>query len=315
MHYFGEIISLLVAFFWTITALCFEYASKKSGALPLNIIRLGMAFVMLGITLWIATGSPLPLSASRETWTWLAISGLIGFVFGDYCLFHAYVQIGSRFTQLMMTLAPPAAAIGGALILGEELHSNAVMGMIVTLTGIILSIVGRGEGESSGRLRLKIPFKGLLLAIGAGIGQGIGLVFSKLGMDYFTLDLNQPDAAHIANWMVPFAASQIRIITGIVGFFLILLFTKQLHLLKPALKQGKAMGMASIGTLFGPFLGVSFSLMAVQYTQTGIASTLMALTPIIIIWPSYLLFKQKISATEIIGSAISILGVSLFFLS
>lgn len=38
--YTGEIISLGVAASWTITALCFEYAGKRIGALPLNIIRL-----------------------------------------------------------------------------------------------------------------------------------------------------------------------------------------------------------------------------------------------------------------------------------
>lgn len=313
MQFTGEIISLVVALLWTFTALAFEFASKRMGALPLNLIRLLMAFVMLGITLWITTGAPVPLQAGPQTWLWLAVSGLIGFVFGDFCLFYAYVQIGSRFTQLMMTLAPPAAAVFGAIILGEKLNQHAILGMVVTLTGIILSIVGRNETEKGG-FHLKLPLKGLLLAMGAGIGQGVGLVFSKLGMDYFTLDLQgDPDAGNMIR-MLPFAASQIRIITGIVGFTLILLFTRRIQLLLPAARQRKAMGMAVIGTLFGPFLGVSLSLMAVQYTETGIASTLMALTPIIILLPAYLFFKQKITWIEILGAVISVIGVSLFFL-
>ena len=69
-----------------------------------------------------------------------------------------------------------------------------------------------------------------------------------------------------------------------------------------------------IAVFTGPFLGVSFSLMAVQYTAAGIASTIMAMTPIIILIPSYYLFKQPITLKSIIGAIVSCIGVSLFFL-
>lgn len=117
-----------------------------------------------------------------------------------------------------------------------------------------------------------------------GCGPGVGLVFSKLGMEYYGRNAaNQSvDVVH----MIPFAASQIRIITGIVGFVLILGVSRRLGLLLPAVKDGRAMKALFWGTVFGPFLGVSFSLMAVQYTESGIASTLMALTPVIILLPA-----------------------------
>jgi drug/metabolite transporter (DMT)-like permease len=75
------------------------------------------------------------------------------------------------------------------------------------------------------------------------------------------------------------------------------------------------MTVATATTIFGPFVGVGFSLMAVQYTSAGIASTLMALTPIIIILPSYLLFREPITWKSILGALISVFGVSLFFLA
>lgn len=239
------------------------------------------------------------------------MSGLVGFVFGDFCLFYSYVLIGSRFGQLLMTLAPPTAAICGALILHESLHLLAIVGMVVTLCGIAISVISRGE-KSGERMHIKLPLKGLWMGIGGGVGQGVGLVFSKLGMEYYGRNAaNQSvDVVH----MIPFAASQIRIITGIVGFVLILGVSRRLGLLLPAVKDGRAMKALFWGTVFGPFLGVSFSLMAVQYTESGIASTLMALTPVIILLPAAFWLKQKITWAEVIGAIVSVGGVSLFFL-
>ena len=54
--------------------------------------------------------------------------------------------------------------------------------------------------------------------------------------------------------------------------------------------------------------------MAVRYANAGIASTLMALTPVIIIFPEVLIEKKRIRFKEIVGLAVTIAGVALFFL-
>jgi drug/metabolite transporter (DMT)-like permease len=92
-----------------------------------------------------------------------------------------------------------------------------------------------------------------------------------------------------------------------------MLLTRRGKALVQSLSDRKAMASATVGSIFGPFVGVSLSLMAVQYTEAGIASTLMALTPIIILAPAYFFFRQKITLREIAGAVISVLGVSLFF--
>lgn len=308
--YTGELISLGVAVSWTITALFFEYAGKRMGSLSLNIIRLTMSIIMLSITLLIFTGKAIPFDAGSKAWLWLGISGFIGYIIGDYCLFNSYILIGSRFGQLFMTLAPPSAALAGMFILGEKMSGMAILGMFVTLFGIGLSVIGRG-GNQTKKWEFKLPLKGILFGIGAGVGQGVGLVFSKLGMDYYMQNVDQNDP--LAVFMVPFASTQIRAIIGAIGFFIIILTTKKLKSLIHSLSDTKAMGASIGGTFFGPFIGVSFSLMAVQYTEAGIASTLMALTPILILLPTYFLFKQKVSLKEAIGAIISVVGVSLFF--
>lgn len=308
--YLGEIISLAVAVSWTVTALFAEVASKRIGSLQFNVVRMFLSIVMLGLTLWCFTGSPVPLYANGDAWLWLSLSGFVGYLLGDYCLFNSYILIGSRFGQLFMTLAPIAAAFSAWAILGERMSFQAVVGMLVTISGIGLSVLNKGGGKH--RLSLKLPLKGVLFGIGAGIGQGVGLVLSKVGMNHYEQSI--PAGEELVADLMPFASTMIRAITGFIGFFLVMIFQKKLTTMSVTLRNRKGMNAALWATFAGPFIGVSLSLMAVQYTEAGIASTLMALTPIFILWPSSFFFGQKVTTKEIAGAVISVVGVSLFFL-
>ena len=312
MQYIGEIIALGVACSWTVTALFAEVGSKRIGSLQLNVVRMLLSLLMLGGTLWFMTGSPFPRYASGEAWFWLSLSGFVGYLLGDYCLFNSYIIIGSRFGQLFMTLAPPTAAIAGWIILGEKMQLQGVLGMLVTLTGIGISVLNKGGAEGKGKLSLKLPLKGVLLGIGAGIGQGIGLVLSKVGMNCYEAAI--PVGEEAVSNMLPFASTFIRAVTGAVGFLGVMILQKKLGTLVTAAKDKKGMNAAFWATFTGPFIGVSLSLMAVRYTEAGIASTLMALTPVFILWPAHLIFGQKVTLKEVIGAIISVAGVSLFFI-
>lgn len=177
----GEFAALAVAIFWTITALAFESASRKVGSLTVNIIRLSLAFFFIGFFTLISRGHFLPADASWHNWMWLALSGIIGLVLGDYFLFRSYPLIGSRFSMLIMTLAPPMAAIFGYFILGESLNIMQMAGMIIVIFGISLAIFNKPvRGE---RLSFKIAPAGLLFAFIGALGQGLGIVLSKYGME------------------------------------------------------------------------------------------------------------------------------------
>lgn len=305
MTYIGELISIGVAFSWTATALLSEFGSKRLGNITLNVLRMGLALVFSLVLFVVVTGNPLPPGASAEAASWMLLSGVVGYVIGDFCLFQCYIIIGSRYGQLFMTLAPLAAALMAWITLGQQMTGMSILAMLITLAGIGISVLGRGEHHKVG---LKLPLNGVLFAIGAAMCQGIGLVLSKIGMDHYEATANMPD------WLVPFSANFYRCVAGIIGFTLLLYFRKGLDPLREAMHDKKGLAVATATTVFGPFVGVGFSLMAVQYTAAGIASTLMAMTPIIILLPSYWLFHQKITWRAVAGAVISVVGVSLFFL-
>lgn len=309
MAYLGELISIGVAFSWTATALLSEFGSKRLGNLTLNMLRMALALLFSMVMFWVVTGVPLPSGGTMEAYGWLLLSGLVGYVIGDFCLFQCYIIIGSRYGQLFMTLAPLAAAQMAWLTLGQEMTRMSIVAMLVTLLGIGISVLGRGEHH---KVSLKLPLNGVLFAIGAAVCQGVGLVLSKIGMDHY--ETTTMAEAGIPDWIVPFSANFYRCIAGIIGFLFLLWVANGLEHLREAMHDRKGLTVATATTIFGPFVGVGFSLMAVQYTSAGIASTLMAMTPIIILLPSYWLFHEKITWRAVLGAVISVCGVSLFFM-
>jgi drug/metabolite transporter (DMT)-like permease len=301
-NHFGEIAGVLTAVFWTVTSLAFESAGKKVGSLSVNLIRLVIAFFFIGTYSWFARGFFFPTDATLFQWKWLALSGIIGFVIGDLLLFQAFVVVGARIAMLMMALAPPFAAFIGWILLGEVLSPMSWLGMAVTMCGIVIVILKREKTEENGKIVRKIKSShsvtGILLALGGALGQAAGLVISKKGMGEY-------DA---------FSASQIRVLTGIVGFTILFFFMRRWPKVWFAVKHKSAMKRITLGAFFGPFLGVSFSLLAVQNTQAGIAATLMAISPVLIIPPAIFLFKEKVNWKEILGAVITVSGIMLFFL-
>jgi drug/metabolite transporter (DMT)-like permease len=294
MH-IGELSALGVAICWTLSALFFEKAGSKIGSLSVNAIRLMTAIILLGLISWILRGYFLPTDATPYQWFWLSISGFIGFFLGDLFLFHSYSIIGSRMAQLVMTLAPPITAITGLLLLDEFLTLNQVMGICVTVCGIGIAIFGNKRGE---KLGFNLPLKGFLFAFLGAAGQAIGLVISKKGLSNYDV----------------ISATQIRAITGGICFILLITFLHRWDSVMKALSNKSGIKYVLSGSVFGPVIGVSLSLFAVQHTQAGVAATLMALVPITIILPSALIFKEKITFYQVFGAFVSVGGCIMLFL-
>ena len=177
MPYLGELISIGVAFSWTATALLSEYGSKRLGNLQLNVMRMLLALLFSMVLFWVVTGCPLPTAIPASACAWMLLSGVVGYVVGDFCLFQCYIIIGSRYGQLFMTLAPLAAALAAWGMLGQQMPPMSVVAMVVTLCGIGITVMGRGSHHA---LSLKLPLAGVLYAVGAALCQGVGLVLSKV---------------------------------------------------------------------------------------------------------------------------------------
>jgi drug/metabolite transporter (DMT)-like permease len=293
----GEIAALGTAFCWTFTGISFEYAGKKVGSLAVNFIRLILGFIFISIFTYLTRGLLLPTDSTSFNWIWLGLSGIIGFFIGDLFLFQAYLEVGTRVAMLIMAASPPITALLGFIFMGEVITSKGLLGMAITTLGIAVVILSKEPGEK--KIKTTHSIKGLTYAFLGAVGQSVGLVLSKVGMGTYNA----------------FAATQIRIITGFIGFFILFMYKRNWKDLTVALKDKKAMTGITIGSIFGPFLGVSLALISLQNTTAGISATITSIMPVLIIPFSIILFKEKVKPKEILGTLISVVGVAILFIA
>lgn len=296
-YFIGEIAALATALCWAVTATAFEKSAKRIGSLSLNLTRLLIGLLFLSVFTTLTRGQIFPFDASASTWFWLLLSGLVGVVIGDLFLFESFVLIGSRIAMLIYATVPPLSAVLAYLFLGEVMSMMQIIGMTITLLGISMVIlVSKGEGQEK-RIAFSHPVKGILFAFIGAFGQAAGYILGKFGLSSY-------DA---------FSATQIRLLAGIAGFAI--LFTLKGHW-RTYFKSFKVKGAfvsLSIGSFFGPFLGISLSLYAVQNIHPGVASTLISITPILLVPYAHFVKKDKVSLRELMGTFIAFIGVILMF--
>lgn len=302
ISYIGELAAFGTALCWTFGSQFFEAAGKRVGSLSVNLIRLLLALLFFIILSLFTIGTPIPVDFPMHAWVWLGLSGLIGFALGDLFLFKAFVEIGPRLSMLIMTLTAPIAALLGLTFLGEIYSLQQWLGMLITLSGVSWVILERSNNNQNNKRKVRqITTSGIIYAFLGTLGQATGYVLSKYGM------LINGD------FLDPFAATQIRVIVGTVGFMIIISLNRSWSKVFIAIKNTSAMGFMLGGAFLGPFLGVSLSLLALHYITAGVASTITALVPILIIPSVMYIGKEHVSIRAFAGAIITVAGVFLLF--
>lgn len=295
MPFIGEISALITAILWSGTAIAFTEAGKIVGSYVVNISRLLLATLYLIITILLFN---LNFQIQLEQIYLLGLSGVIGLVFGDGFLFKSFQYIGARISMLVMTLSPPIAALFAYLYLGEALSSWGILGIIVTISGVSIVVFKRSEQPTDDYKKNNL---GYLFAFLGAIGQAINLIFAK---EAFQLgEING------------FVATFYRMVPSIpFMYFLGFLYRKKRNSIWILKRKPEALKYIITGSIIGPFLGITFSLIAVAYTFVGIASTLMSTVPIVMLPIIIFYYKEKLSTISIIGAFIAVIGVAILFL-
>lgn len=299
--FLGELASLGTSLMFSIGPTFFTLGGRLVGSAVVNRVRLLAALAMLALAHLLIYGSLLPLDAATSAWFWFGLSGVIGLTLGDAALFQAFVQIGPRLTMLVFSLSPVLTAVMGYLWLGERLGSLQLVGMGITLAGVAWVV---SERDPAAPLRSAAENRnfllGLFFAFLGALGQAGGLVTAKFGLvdDFPVLSgqIIRMGVASLALWAWTLAARQAS--------------ATWLRLREQPLALRYILG----GAFFGPVLGIFFSLVGIQNTQVGVASTLQALPPVFLIPIGYYFMNERVSPRAIFGTLVALAGVAMLFL-
>ena len=297
MPYIGETAALFTSLCWAISAVGITIASQRIGAVATNRVRVLLALLALLVINAVLYGQPIPLQAGGARWFWLMLSGVVGLALGDAFLFRAFEDVGPRIGLLLLSVAPVFGSIIAWVFFGETLTMLQIAGIVVTLAGISWVVLVRPD---EGTVRPEHHLRGIVFGLLGALGQAVGLVLARPGMND-----NFP----------AFAATLIRMIAAVIFLWGIALFQKEVIATVDAVRKDTvALRWAAFGTLFAAVIGISASLFALQHAEIGVASTLMVLPPVFMLPIGYFVFKERLNWQAIAGTLLAIVGVALLFL-
>ncbi|MBI5648781.1 MAG: DMT family transporter [Ignavibacteriae bacterium] len=296
MPFLGELSALTTAILWSGTSIVFSSATRRVGAMQVNITRLFLALIFLAVSIAVIGA---PVNVSAEQLVLLAVSGVIGLTFGDTFLFLAFKECGARISMLVMASAPAMSAVLAWMFLGEALSFWGVTGMGITLAGIVGVVVERREAGEQPHGR--VTRRGVFYAFLGALGQAVGLIFAKLAFNLGDVH--------------GFVASFTRIGAAVVSLLPIIVFTPWYpNPFRVFRRDPRALTLTAVGAVIGPYLGITFSLISIQHTDVAIAATIMATPPILMLPMVRLVYKEQLSWRAVAGAFIAVAGVAVLFL-
>jgi len=284
----GILAALGTALCWAACSFTFEVAGKRIGSYSVTVIRLLLGFLILIPLSRVLNGTFFPAGVSARNLMLLSVSGLVGFVFADLCLFSAFVRISARITMVIYTTVPLMTGLLGWAFLGETLSGKQWGGIVLTSVGVAF-VLARGSGRDRGWV---LTGTGFSLALLGSLGQAAGLVVGKAGLEGVS----------------SIGATQIRVAAASLAFIPITLIMRRTAGVIRAVGNRSAMKYLTLGTVAGPVIGVTLSMTAVRLIPAGVAATLISMTPIFLMIPSALFAGHRLTIRDAVGTAVAVLG-------
>jgi drug/metabolite transporter (DMT)-like permease len=227
---------------------------------------------------------------------YLLSSGFVGFFLADLFIFRAFVDLGPRETMVIMTLSPIFSAVISWFVLGEHLSVIQVTGVLATVLGVMW--VTRVEGKA-GRVKTGNVKAGILFALLGALTQALAFILAKQGLVYDVF---------------PVTGNMLRVSAGLGGVVAFTLVTGRFIEDFRNMRDRKALLLISEGALVGPVLGMIMSLYALSLAPVGIVTTIMQISPIILLPVDRFIFKKQIPSGAVAGTFLAVGGAALLFL-
>ncbi|WP_320127550.1 DMT family transporter [uncultured Sphaerochaeta sp.] len=296
---FGQLLALLTAGCWAQNSVAYRYLGERVGSDAVAHIRMWIALPAIMLLTYLTEGSCFPMGLSGQTYLFLFLSGVIGYFLTDLLLFQAYVWLGARESLIIMMLSPVATAVLSYFLFDETLIAMQIMGILLTISGVIFMVISEMRHrlkDLSGKNRAK----GLAMAIVASILQAISLILAK-----YALETTGPVSTNL-----------LRNMGGLFAFFLYdFLIKRNAKSQFKAFRDPKRFGLLFLAAIVGPVLGMTLQMKAFTLAPVGIVTTLVQISPILLLPVDKFIFHKKLTTSSIIGTFVSIGGIAILFLA
>ncbi len=296
MRFAGELAAVGTAVCWGSSSSLFTISGRRMGSLVLNRLRLTVALVLLAGTLWAVRGSPWPSWVTARELRLFAASSLLGFVIGDALYFRSLVILGPGRAALLLSLSPVFATLQAWIFLGETLGPRGILGVAITLAGLATVLYGRSTSEE--RHPEGSPLVGVLSGVASALFSSGGYVLSK---------------AALAGGVDPLTGTVVRVATAVPLVWLLSPlqggFTRSFVVLRDRVAARALVG----GAVLGPFLGVTFSLVALQRTHAAVATSIFSCSPLLAIFLGARFRLEIVTLRTVLGAVVAIAGILVLF--
>ncbi len=302
----GLILAFAGTLCWAISAFPFTTASRIMSVSSMNLLRMlsGTLLVMI-VAMCFETNNFFTVFSGKyaQAWLWLGLSGITALGIGDYFMLRMYAILSPRYGSVIGTLSPAAALVAGIVLVNENINIIGIIGIAVTIIGVSSMSLGRTERSAIPDHGHGSILSGIVFGIISAICNGTGLAMSKKA---FVMQASEGNSIH------PITGSFIRFLVGSIVVVVFMLLSKKLI---PNLKNIRSQPLnvlttALTGVVFGPLLGVSCALTAIQYIDVAVAQTIFALVPVAALLISHFIYKEKITRYALLGVLAAIAGVA-----
>ena len=225
---------------------------------------------------------------------------------GDIGFFYALAKIGPRLSSVVFA-AWPGMTVGIEAACGRAPTALVLVGIALTMFGVGLVLLRNRDGASwNPGLQRHQWWLGLGGALLGALGQASGFLLAGHGM------AAGPD---LPGGVDPLHATVVRMATGVAGLQVYLLLLRQPFALRAVFASPLAIRAALLGALCGPVGGVWLSMVSRVHAQNaGVASALMATTPIFMMPVAWRLYGARVGWLGTFGTLLAVGGVVLCFL-
>ena len=297
----GQLFALVTAACWAQNSIVYSFAGRRVGSTTVTHIRLWIALPVVILLHLLFTGRVLPLDLTGKSYLYLSISGFAGFCLADLFIFKAFVDIGHRETLVIMTTSPIFSTIVSWIILGEVLSALQVTGIALTVAGVawVVFVEGKNSAAKENHPADRKAALGVLFAFLGAFTQAIGLSLAKYGL---------------GSEVHPISANVLRISAGLVGLVVFALIRGQLTNDFRKMRDRVALLQITTGALIGPVLGIIMTLYALTMAPVGVVTTIMQVSPIMLLPIDRFIFKKRIPPGAVLGTLIAVGGAMLLFM-